>query len=347
MFNSTERTPTFNRANILFGVGLVVFFVEVFRTHQPHWAIIQIGAAAIHTYVNYYLHHYAQCYVESAHYLKAEMFASSTLVAVLAPFAWLELNLVYLPDVNVSFTAVTLALTCVLGYGYRRCGIFFNSLTQPNRAKFFIVAALFALLMSNATLTALMVISFVLVSVAAYLSSTGTTTASQHNESKTKFSILVTLCTILLLAQGVVDVVSNANFIEQTALTPADYHRGLPPIALDPEIELNRLVCIRKVRERVIKEVGSLLKAGEPIAYMDLPMHSNLGDVLIWQGTQHLLENYGQFPIVTDRFLDRNISVAKSVRSSIDLCRLNDCLAYKRRGISSSWRRQLRRFMAR
>jgi pyruvyl transferase EpsO len=41
---------------------------------------------------------------------------------------------------------------------------------------------------------------------------------------------------------------------------------------------------------------------------MDLPMHSNLGDVFIWQGSQVVLEARGQFPLVADNRLERNVA---------------------------------------
>jgi pyruvyl transferase EpsO len=174
---------------------------------------------------------------------------------------------------------------------------------------FFITTTTFAVIITGfKVISPLLVISLILMAASAYWSSLDPPQPG-GGESRGKLYMLLFFCMTLLLFQCTIVVLNNAvTFVPPATVQTNTTKSGLPPIRLDPEFEFNRLICLRKVRERVLHEVGSRIRDGEPVSFMDLPMHSNLGDVFIWQGTQVILEVRSQFPLVSDGWNDRNIS---------------------------------------
>ena len=316
MLNATQTRTSYTRASYMLSAGIVVFLLQALRPAQIQWAILEISSAALFACINYYLHHYVQRHAHHSLYLQAELYACSFLSLLLAPIAWLEFNTIHLTDVNVSFAAVTLVAMCALYLGYRRLGLFFNSLSQPETAKYFIATTFLAVIItSHVNIPLLLIAAMILLAVCAYLSSVDPSEGGGSNLSRAKINILLALCALLLLVQCSVAVLANSVTATPVSISSVPSTPNDTTFKLDPEFEFKRLICLRKVRERVLHEVGSNIKDGEPLAYMDFPMHSNLGDVLIWQGTQLVLENRAQFPIVTDHFMDRNITRANEVRS--------------------------------
>lgn len=310
---STGPPAAYIQASFAFCGGLAAFLVETLQSNHIQFALRDIFTAMTCAFANLYLHHYAQRFVDRAQNLKLELYASGSLVALLAPLAWLEYSSIYLPDVNVSDTLWTLAVAAALWIGYRRCGTYLSSFSPKNTAEFLIAASLLVILLVTypyiSTLTA---ISFVLFSKAAYISSVDIAEEPKKSVKKAEIAPVVVLGSILLLGQCTVIVLSTSAFTT-IELNPTGGLGGLTPLKVDPEYEMNRFICLSKVRETIVREVGSRIKDGEPLSFMDFPMHWNLGDLLIWQGTQHVIEIRGQFPIVADTFMDRNITVASSV----------------------------------
>jgi pyruvyl transferase EpsO len=129
------------------------------------------------------------------------------------------------------------------------------------------------------------------------------------SESRGKIYLLIALCTALLLLQCTMTIAAYATKPATIESLPRTSVKHIP---LDPEFEFNRLICLRKVQERVIQDIGAILVDGKPYVYLDIPMHMNLGDVWIWHGTHVALATHGQFPLVTDKKLERNITSART-----------------------------------
>jgi hypothetical protein len=307
--NASERQTAYTRATFLFCFGIIGFLIHNLDHERLQWSLLDITSAATYACINHYLHHYVQRYVDGSQYLQSEIYACGSLVVLLAPFAWLEFNTINLPDVNTSFVIVTIVFLCGLLLGYRRSGLLFNSLTQTNTAMFFITTTTFAVVITGfKVISPLLVISLILMAASAYWSSLDPPQPDGSRKSYGKLYMLLFFCMVLLLFQCTIVVLNNAVTFVPPATVQTNIASGLPPIRLDPEFEFNRLICLRKVRERGLHEVGSRIRDGEPVSFMDLPMHSNLGDVFIWQGTQGVLEARGQFPLVSDNRLERNIA---------------------------------------
>ncbi len=313
--SSSEKRAHYIGASCLSCLGILAFLLHVLDPLRIQWSILELTTACVHACVSYYLHHHAQKFMDASQVLQTEIYASGFLAVLLAPFAWLEFNTIQLENVNASFASVRIVFLCVLFLLYRRADLFFMTLTQPETAKFLIATTFLSIIASRFELiTPLFASSIILLAVSAYYSSLDPPQPNGSNESRSKLYILLAFCALLLLFQCSLVVVANAKqTVSPVSLTPMTRVKSLQPIQLDPEYELNRLICLRKVRERVLHEVGSRIKDGEPLAYMDWPMHWNLGDILIWQGTQAVLETRGQFPIVTDDIADRNITRANQV----------------------------------
>lgn len=314
--NATENSTAYTKASFLFCLGIVGFFVHFLDPDQLPWSLLEISSAAIYACINHYLHHYVQRYVGESQYLKSEIYAVGSLAVLLAPLAWLEFNTINWPEVNMSYTAVTTIFLCGLFLGYRRSGLFFNTLTLPNTAKFFIATTTLAVVLTGLeALSPLLVISLGIMAVSAYWSSLDPLRVGGSGESRNKLKLLLVLCATLFLFQCTMVVSNNA----LTAFTPDSIAQvnatRMQPLPLDTEYEFNRLICLRKVRERVLHEVGSRIRDGEPLAFMDFPMHSNLGDIFIWHGSQTVFEVRGQFPLVADNGSERNISNILGVRT--------------------------------